>query len=246
MLRRQLREASGRLVFLDFMQELSSVDEWTSGRVDEWTSGRVDERTSDVHGALDTIKTQNGDHVNKLVFTFHFCPSARTLSGSGWAVLVHLSAPTAVARSLPRPSTPAPQLPVAPTRPPSLQPHCRRCVSRYGRVAPLGPLRRDGYGSPTLGASGSFSPAKASTLRRIAVDIHMPAPSNRSTWVTTRSIKPRDFASTRTLNVPQTSRPAACAIRRACPSSSRTVHSACSSAKASTASSPAPRSTFSH
>ena len=108
------------------------------------------------------------------------------------------------------------------------------------------PLRRDGYGSPTLGASGSFSPAKASTLRRIAVDIHMPAPSNRSTWVTTRSIKPRDFASTRTLNVPQTSRPAACAIRRACPSSSRTVHSACSSAKASTASSPAPRSTFSH
>ena len=55
-----------------------------------------------------------------------------------------------------------------------------------------------------------------------------------------------DFAPMSTLNVPQTFNPAACAIRRACPSSRRTVHSACSSAKASTDSSPAPGSTFSH
>ena len=101
-----------------------------------------------------------------------------------------------------------------------------------------------GRGSP--GAVGSSSPASASTLRRIAVDIHIPAASNRSTWLTTRSIKPLDFASRRIRNVPQTLSPAACAIRRACLSSSRTVHSVCSSAKASTASSPAPRSTFSH
>ena len=73
------------------------------------------------------------------------------------------------------------------------------------------------YGSPTLGASGPFSPARASALRRIAVDIHIPAASNRSTWVTTRSIKPCDLASMRTLNVPQTFSPAACPIRRACP-----------------------------
>ena len=101
-------------------------------------------------------------------------------------------------------------------------------------------------GRASPGAVGSSSPASASTLRRIAVDIHMPAASNRSTWLTTWSIIPLDFASRRIRNVPQTLSPAACAIWRACPSSSKTVHSACSSAKASTASSPAPRSTRSH
>ena len=104
------------------------VDEWTSGRVDEWTSGRVDEWTSgNARYMVLSIQLRHRTGIMSTSplarFHFHFCPSARTLSGSGWAVLVHLSAPTAVARSVPRPSTPAPQLPVAPTRPPSLQPH---------------------------------------------------------------------------------------------------------------------------
>ena len=138
LLRRQLRGASGRLVFLDFMQELSSVrarvdewtsgrvdewtsgrvDEWTSGRVDEWTSGRVDEWTSGrvdewTSGRVDEwtsgrvvtrrymvlstqFKTQNGDHVNKLISPHFFSsrfprpPGLRLdLAGSGWSRLLN-------------------------------------------------------------------------------------------------------------------------------------------------------------
>ena len=71
------------------------MDEWTSGRVDEWTSGRVDEWKRDVHGALGTIETQNGDHVNKLISPHFFSsrfprpPGLRLdLAGSGWSWLV--------------------------------------------------------------------------------------------------------------------------------------------------------------
>ena len=99
---------------------------------------------------------------------------------------------------------------------------------------------------PCSSPSASSSPASASTRRRIASDIHMPVLSSRFTCVTIRSTKPWDFASRRILSVPHTSSPAVCAIRRACLSSSRTVLSECSNAKANTASSPAPKSRFSH
>ena len=106
-------------------------------------------------------------------------------------------------------------------------------------------LPRD-LGFPYCSPMGmSPSPASARTRRLISSDIHMPELSSRFTWSTTRSIKPCDFASIRILRVPQTSRPALCAIRRACLSSSRTAHAGCSNAKVGTANSPAPRSRFS-
>ena len=75
-----------------------SAHEWTSGRVDEWTSGRVDEWTSNAMytAALNTIKTQNGDHVNKLISPHFFSsrfprpPGLRLdLAESGWSRLLN-------------------------------------------------------------------------------------------------------------------------------------------------------------
>jgi hypothetical protein len=80
----------------------------------------------------------------------------------------------------------------------------------------------------------------------IFVETHIPESPNFDTYGSTFTMMPRDLAYSKTFKVPQTCKPAACAVRRASMSSNKTTLSGFSNAKAITAISPAPKSQASH